>query len=300
MDVDIALDILPQDALRIKENYSDYLDVIMLEGAKTSFLQFNMTSSVLSDVRVRQAIAHLLDRQEMESRVLQGFGTVSAGHLWGMSLPSYLDYDNLVVWQFDPGRATELLNEAGYFLVYCEYSQSCCDFLQNCFGTWKNLDGEPMPALSLLTPTEDFLLIRKAQYIKETLTSFGIPVEMNFVTKTYFDGYLKVGNFDIALLNMFANDLYSLYQLYTQNGGLNHGDFHCEQIEYLFDKAFSTICPETSLILLHQIQYILSFHIPVLGLVNHPRFIGLDNATQGISFSVCGSIINLNGVRMVQ
>lgn len=77
------------------------------------FLYFNLEkASPLQDVRVRQAIAHAVDRQAMVERVLFGFG--------GPGNPGFLPPANpfynpdVTQYPHDPERAKALLEEAGY------------------------------------------------------------------------------------------------------------------------------------------------------------------------------------------
>ena len=74
------------------------------------FVSFNLNNEVLADIRVRQAMAYAVDRQEFIDVVLEGYGTtvpfVVRKDQW-----YYSDYNP---YTYDPEKAKELLAEAGY------------------------------------------------------------------------------------------------------------------------------------------------------------------------------------------
>lgn len=80
-------------------------------GLSYTYLGMNMTHPILSDLKVRTAISHAIDRSGMISNILTGLGSLANGpfipNTWacnpGVTLPS-----------FDPGKARELLISAGW------------------------------------------------------------------------------------------------------------------------------------------------------------------------------------------
>ncbi|MCC6009191.1 MAG: ABC transporter substrate-binding protein [Rhodobacteraceae bacterium] len=76
-----------------------------------TILSTNNTSGPLADVRVRRAIAHALDRQEIIDGAMFGFGTPIGTHFPPHS-PDYLDLTHLS--EHDPDLSRQLLAEAGF------------------------------------------------------------------------------------------------------------------------------------------------------------------------------------------
>jgi peptide/nickel transport system substrate-binding protein len=77
------------------------------------FLYFNLEKETpLQDVRVRQAIAHAVDRQAMVDRVLFGFGDVGNPGFLPPANPFY--NQDVSEYAYDPEQAKALLAEAGY------------------------------------------------------------------------------------------------------------------------------------------------------------------------------------------
>jgi peptide/nickel transport system substrate-binding protein len=72
---------------------------------------FNMRDPVLRDTRVRHAIAHAVDRQELSNSVFRGDTAVASGMLPPAS-PAF-DNNYKFPYEYDPERARQLLKEAG-------------------------------------------------------------------------------------------------------------------------------------------------------------------------------------------
>ncbi len=76
-----------------------------------NFVGFNTRAEPLGDARVRQAIAHLIPREGIVERILEGVGQVGIS----MLLPDMPWFEpDIARYPYDPERARELLAEAGY------------------------------------------------------------------------------------------------------------------------------------------------------------------------------------------
>ncbi len=76
-----------------------------------SFFGYNMRNPLLADKRVRRAITHAVNRQEMLDSFFQGQGTIISGPYAPGSWAYNLDVQPL---PYDPEKAIELLSEAGF------------------------------------------------------------------------------------------------------------------------------------------------------------------------------------------
>jgi peptide/nickel transport system substrate-binding protein len=76
-----------------------------------SFFGYNTRNPLLADKRVRKAITYAVNRQEMLDSFFQGQGTIISGPFAPGSWAYNLDVQPL---SYDPEKAIELLNEAGF------------------------------------------------------------------------------------------------------------------------------------------------------------------------------------------
>jgi peptide/nickel transport system substrate-binding protein len=76
-----------------------------------SFFGFNMRNPLLADKRVRKAFTYAVNRKEMLDSFFQGQGTIISGPFAPGSWAYNLDVNPL---PYDPGKAQQLLTEAGF------------------------------------------------------------------------------------------------------------------------------------------------------------------------------------------
>ena len=101
---------------RVSANDGDYLalndavKVYNVDSTKTELLILNPRIEPIQDIRVRQAIAYAIDKQNIVENVLSGFGRVQSSVLPAPIL-GFADFNE---YSYDPQRASELLKQAGY------------------------------------------------------------------------------------------------------------------------------------------------------------------------------------------
>ncbi len=107
-DIDI-INGLPVTAIsQVKDNPST--TVMTVNGTRTFFLAINNNKPPFTDVRVRRALNHAVDRKLIVARLLNGLATP----LDGVLSPDAFGFDpNLPTYAYDPARAKALLAEAG-------------------------------------------------------------------------------------------------------------------------------------------------------------------------------------------
>ena len=107
---DVAVNSLPMDSLAVLAARPD-VQVDETGGTEIQYLGFNLRDPLLKDARVRQAIACAIDRGLIIKTLLGGRARAAVSLLpashwaWSGEVPQY---------DFDPGRAGTLLDEAGY------------------------------------------------------------------------------------------------------------------------------------------------------------------------------------------
>jgi peptide/nickel transport system substrate-binding protein len=135
-------------------------------------LDFNLDNPHLSDLKVRQAIAHAIDRQAIINLALKGHGSLMRSYLpdWH---PYYAGDDALPDYNFDPELSRSLLREAGYNLNQFPAVHPTRGKLV------LNLDS--MDVASYPRPAT-------AELIKKELADIGIQVNIQFYSFTDFEG----------------------------------------------------------------------------------------------------------------
>jgi peptide/nickel transport system substrate-binding protein len=98
----------PDEAIALKSDRR--LAVLTVPTERVGYLSINAQAGPTTDVRVRRAIAHAIDRQGLVDALLQGFGklvnSVGAEPVFGY-VPDIAGYD------YDPAKARALIKDAG-------------------------------------------------------------------------------------------------------------------------------------------------------------------------------------------
>lgn len=107
---DVAINSLPMDALPVLAREPN-LRIEDSVGTQIQYLAFNLRDPLLSDVRIRRAIAFAINRKLIIQTLLRGHAQPASSLLpvthwaWSDDGPRY---------DYDPARAQQLLDEAGY------------------------------------------------------------------------------------------------------------------------------------------------------------------------------------------
>jgi peptide/nickel transport system substrate-binding protein len=139
---------------------------------------------ILKDIRVRQAIALGINRQELVTKVLDGNGIVGAGYLppgypqflWKPSASQALDYD--------PARAKQLLDEAGYKM--------------GSNGVRVDSQGKPLE-FRLGIHSDDATDAAIAPYVKEWMSAIGVKLDVNAMSFDQLNNNLAKGDWDMLM-----------------------------------------------------------------------------------------------------
>src|SRR5699024_10774071 len=107
-EVDVIDKVPAQDLSRLEE--TDGIELKKVASTGQRMFRFDVTSEPLSDIKVRQAILHAIDRETIIDRVLPSMGEVPTSAL----TPAMSDYIDLDEIPYDTEKAKELLKEAGY------------------------------------------------------------------------------------------------------------------------------------------------------------------------------------------
>lgn len=108
-DVDIAREISYPDAARFKTTRG--IRVLEAAGSRQYCIYINTRRPLMTDVRVRQALNYAVDKENIIRTVLLGNGKPATAWLFG---PAVNGYTNAGGYPYNPERARQLLDEAGW------------------------------------------------------------------------------------------------------------------------------------------------------------------------------------------
>jgi len=99
----------PAEFDRVRHRHAG--EYVSTPGPSTLYIGFDPTRSPFSDRRVRQALAHAIDREMVAEMVMRGYGSPAMGGAVPPDIPGHSVGIGL---PYDLGRARQLLAEAGY------------------------------------------------------------------------------------------------------------------------------------------------------------------------------------------
>lgn len=181
--------IQPRDYAKIEENP----DLSLVAGPETLFnlVSFNLTQPPFDNIKLRQAVAHAIDRESLLKVIYAGTGMVMKGRF-----PPYAqEYaENLNDVTYDPELAAELYAESGY-------------------------DGPPI-TLTLIQRDPDTTI---AQVLLAQLQQAGIPTKLELLERLSWTDKVYGHRYEMALHRWGSPAANSdISNLYGRNGGANH------------------------------------------------------------------------------
>jgi peptide/nickel transport system substrate-binding protein len=230
------------------------LQVLQFTGSNVNLLTINCSQPPLSDIRVRQAIAHAVDREGLIRDLLLGQGKIAHSILPEESWA----YTPGQIYAFDVAKAKQLMDESGL----------------------KDPDGDgPQPRFSkpIVFKVSGSSVAAKnyAGVIQNYLKNVGIPVTIETAElNTLFDE-LRRGNFQIFYGQwvggnqdpIFLKDLFATSEIPTEaRASRNRSRYSNKELDVMLDEAVNTFDREKARQLYVQIQEIVSRDVPVLPL----------------------------------
>ncbi len=243
------------------------LEVVSAPSFKYTYLGLNLAREKLADLRVRQAIALAIDRQEIIKYKFNGTARLATGLL----APSHWAYNGQVeTYSRDLERAKALLDEAGY--------------------TDPDGDG-PLPRFEITYKTTTNKFRRAiAELLASQLAEVGIKVKvLAFEWGTFFTD-IKSGNFDMCSLqwpSVIEPDLYtwifhskSIPTAENRSAGANRGRYVNHELDKLLDAARQEMDQDKRKALYNKVQAILARDLPYISLWHEDNILVIDKDVQ--------------------
>lgn len=234
------------------------------------FLAFNMNHPVLGDVNVRRAIAYALDRKDIIFKVyLNNAETVDVP----IPSDSWLYDSSYRIYDYDPDRAIELLEQAGWMLGKADaqdeqeqIEEGQVEGIENEQSTEGELleeddegaseqnqqeddwirykiigDQKVELRFSILTNSENMLRKDALEVIAQQLKQVGIAVDIEVLPWEELTERLKSGHFEAVLtgyyLGVFPELTFMFHSKEVGNGLNNFIRYHSDELDKLLDEA---------------------------------------------------------------
>jgi peptide/nickel transport system substrate-binding protein len=231
------------------------LKLTQFPGANIVYLGFNVERAPLNNVKVRQAIAYAIDRESIVRDLMLGQARIAHSILPESSWA----YDASQKYAFDPARAKQLLDEAGF--------------------SDPDGDGPRMrfdKPISFKITSGNSATSQYAGVIQNSLKSVGVPVEIETLETNTLLPQLSNGQFEMATLRwvggnqdpVFLRDLFHSSEIPSpaRTAARNRGRYRNADFDRAIDDAMSTLDHEKAKTQYVQAQQILSRDLPMIPL----------------------------------
>lgn len=236
-------------------------------GSFFQYLAFNLRDARLRDVRVRRAIAYAIDREGIVAALLRGTARVATG----MLTPENWAYDgDFARYQYDPIRARELLEEAGYGM-----NDRRLDFVYQTTPEGRRL----------------------AEAIQAMLKRVGIRIEIHTNDWATFYGDLQTGNFDLAASQWASGSPHQYYLLFDSKmmppAGYNRGAYKNPEMDRLVEAGDATLDPVARRAIYAKVQQLAASELPYIPLWWLDTITAANRRLNGFEPRPNGSLIGL-------
>lgn len=245
-----------------------------------TYLGFNLKHPWFQDKRVRQAIAHAIDKNEIIDVVLFGLGSPATGPY----VPNTWPYNpHVKTYEFNPEKARQMLKEAG----------------------WEDTDGDGILdkdgnkfEFTIRTNMGNKLREKTATIIQWRLRNIGIKVNIEVIEwSAFINEFIDKRRFEAVMLGWSIGidpDQYDIWHSSkTREKEFNFVSYNNPEVDELLEKGRRTFNIEERKKAYFRIQEILADELPYIFLyvpdatpIVHARFKGIKPSPIGISYNL--------------
>jgi peptide/nickel transport system substrate-binding protein len=240
-----------------------------------TYLGYNLLNPMFSNKRVRQAIAHAVNKNEIIAGVLLSYGTPCTGPFppesWAFNA-SVKDYE------YNPDKAIKILSELGW--------------KKNARGLLEK-NGKIF-SFTVITNQGNEARLKAAQIIKEQLKKVGIEMNIKVLEwQAMLHEFIDKKRFEAVIMGWALSrdpDIYDIWHSSkTKEGEFNFISYKNEEIDRLLIEGRQTFDMTKRKKIYHRIHEILAeeqpctfLYVPDALPVLHKRFKGVEKAPIGI------------------
>jgi peptide/nickel transport system substrate-binding protein len=243
-------------------------DIRIAGGPNFRHVTINGTGEILKDVKVRQALAMAIDRVAIARAMLGPLGIAPAtlgNHVFMRNQTGYQDNSG-DVGRYDPTRAAQLLDEAGWRLE----------------GKVRRKDGRILE-INCVIPAAVATSKQESELIQNMLGQIGARLVINTVPlPDFFEKYIRPGQFDFTVFAWMGtpypiSSSRSLYAKPTVGPGgelaiqQNYSRVGSDEIDRLFDEATQELDRKRAIELANRIDGLIWQEVHSLTLYQRPE-----------------------------
>jgi len=240
-----------------------------------TYLGYNLERPLFQDVRVRRALTHAIDKEEIVKGVLLGLGVPATGPY---KPGTWVHAPDLPGYPHDPARARALLAEAG----------------------WTDADGDGVLdregmafRFTVLTNQGNDARQKAAEIIQQRLKAVGVAMEIRVLEWAAFvNEFVRPGDFDAVLLGWTISPDPDLYDVWHSSragpAGLNHTRYANAEVDDLLVRARRTFDREERRRLYARFQEILAEEQPYTFLYVPQALVAVSNRVRGVRPAAAG------------
>jgi peptide/nickel transport system substrate-binding protein len=224
-------------------------------SVSTGTLYMGTGREPFDDVRIRKAINHMIDKDEIVTHLLDGY-VVEAKHMFSLAFGEFVNRDarNL---EYNPEQAKQLLREAGF---EDQDNDGILERNGKCFHI----------ALTYDAALLDHRLV--AEYLQHEFRKMGIKVILNPVERGLVREVKETGEFDLLLSTQWFiphNEPANHYRQYFHSTEGRFRFLDDQEVDTLIDQLDATGDRTKRLKLHHELQKEILERAPVVYLYNH-------------------------------
>ncbi len=272
--INFAMNSVPYDQVNQFKGNSDF-KVVTAHGGTYQYLAFNLRDPILKKKQVRQAIAHAIDRNRIVRDLLLGYGAVTEtmfppGH-WAR-------VENLPTHEFNPQKAAQLLDAAGY----------------------RDPDGPgPKSRFKLVFRTStDAESNQQAEMIQQMLREVGVDMEIRTSEFGAFMEDLSKGNFQLYSLRRSGISDPDFYYVIFHSASLppngqNRGYFVNKRVDQLIEQGRTTFDRTKRKTAYDEIQRIVADELPYISLYHRDNVAIMRKGIGGFEMYPSGFLLSV-------
>lgn len=246
------------------------LDLHRYVGNVFDAIIWNTVGEFTSDVRVRQALSHAINKQALVSGIYKGNGRVGVSSFipgtpfYNAAAPSF---------NFNIARARQLLDEAGWRVGP---------------DGIRVKDGKRMK-LFMITNKGNIMREKILQYVQSAFKVVGVEVDAQILEwNTFLTKYVEVGRFD-AYVGGFSTGLTADHAAFYHSeatpsglGFLNRGKYANKEVDELLVKIRGTADTAEQARLAFRVQEIVGREVPYTFIVNRTQAFAYGKAVRNV------------------